>query len=267
LKKANAMTAAASPPTPSSPAAEAHQRAHQLELLRPHEIRAALAARSVVYLPLGTIEWHAEHLPVGLDALTAHGVCLAAAERAGGLVYPPLHFGTGGGHGDYPWTVMLADEAAIVALLELALRRLQQFGVHCAVLFTGHFADEQIAMIRHIAQRWNDGGHTMTVLARSMNEISPTPIAPDHAGIFETTLLHALAPERVDLGQLPPKPPRTGDIEEDGWGPQRHVTGHPLWGVVGPDPRNFDPAQGPVLLAAAVAWLVAQVAQAHRAAA
>jgi creatinine amidohydrolase len=232
---------------------------HQLERLRPHEIRSALAARSVVYLPLGTIEWHAEHLPVGLDALTAHGVCLRAAERDGGLVYPPLHFGTGGGHGQYPWTVMLPDEGALVALLSLALARLDQFGVGCAVLFTGHFADEQIAMVRAIATRWNAGGHAMRVLALSMNEIAPSPIRPDHAGVFETTLLHALWPDRVDLGQLPPKPARTGDIEEDGWGPQRHTTGHPLWGVVGPDPRDFDPAQGPVLLAAAVDWLVRSV--------
>jgi creatinine amidohydrolase len=62
----------------------------RLELLLPHEIRARLNDRAVVYLPLGTIEWHCEHLPVGLDALTAHGVCLGAATQDGGLVYPAL---------------------------------------------------------------------------------------------------------------------------------------------------------------------------------
>jgi creatinine amidohydrolase len=243
----------------TSASATSGTRWHQLELLRPHEIRAALAEQPLVYLPLGTIEWHAEHLPVGLDALTAHGVCLRAAERGGGLVYPPLHFGTGGGHGNYPWTVMLVDEAAIVALLELALTRLDQFGVRQAVLFTGHFADEQIAMIRHVADQWNGSGHAMKALALSMNEIDPSPIRPDHAGIFETTLLHALWPDRVALAQLPPKPLRSGNIDEDGWGPQRHVAGHPLWGVVGPDPRDFDPARGPELLEAAVAWLLRSV--------
>jgi creatinine amidohydrolase len=243
----------------TSASATAGTRRHQLELLRPHEIRAALAEQSLVYLPLGTIEWHAEHLPVGLDALTAQGVCLRAAERGGGLVYPPLHFGTGGGHGNYPWTVMLADDVSIVALLQLALTRLDQFGVRQAVLFTGHFADEQIAMIRYVADHWNSGGHAMKALALSMNEIDPSPIRPDHAGIFETTLLHALWPERVAIAQLPPKPSRSGNIEEDGWGPQRHVAGHPLWGVVGPDPRDFEPARGPELLEAAVAWLLRSV--------
>ena len=234
-------------------------RSRQLELLRPHEIRAALAVQSVVYLPLGTIEWHCEHLPVGLDALTAHGVCLRAAARAGGLVYPPLHFGTGGGHGDYPWTVMMGDDSAIAALLARALLQLQKFGVSCAVLFTGHFADEQIAMIRRIAVDWSAAGHPMKVLALAINGAEKSQIPPDHAGIFETTLLHALWPECVDLGRLPPKTTDGGDLQEDGWGPQRHRVGHPLWGVVGPDPRDFDPGKGPGLLAVVEDWLVGAV--------
>ena len=233
---------------------------HQLELLRPHEIHAELARASRVYLPLGTIEWHCEHLPVGLDALTAHGVCLRAAQRSGGLVYPTLHYGTGGGHGIYPWTVMMETGSEIVAQLRKTLARLEVFGVAQAVLFTGHFADEQIAMVRQLALDWQAEGHTLQVRALSINMLPNSPIAPDHAGPFETTLLHALWPERVDIGQLPPKPVRTGNIEEDGWGPQRHVQGHPLWGVVGPDPRDFDPARGPELLEAVVAWLVGEVA-------
>jgi creatinine amidohydrolase len=72
-------------------------------------------------------------------------------------------------------------------------------------------------------------------------------------------MLYALWPKRVDITRLPLKPVRTGNIEEDGWGPQRHVQGHPLWGVVGPDPRDFDSAMGPVLLEATVSWLVQEV--------
>jgi creatinine amidohydrolase len=231
----------------------------QLELLRPHEIRAAVNDHPLIYLPLGTIEWHCEHLPVGLDALTAHGVCLRAALRTGGLVYPPLHFGTGGGHGDYPWTVMMSDDFAIASLLTAALPRLQSFGVRSAVLFTGHFANEQIAMIRRIASDWNHAGHAMEVLALAMNGADESPIPPDHAGIFETTLLHALWPNRVDVGRLQRRVAGAGTVDEDEWGPQRHQSGHPLWGVVGPDPRDFDPAKGPALLAAIVDWVVAQV--------
>ena len=34
---------------------------------------------------------------------------------------------------------------------------------------------------------------------------------------------------------------------------------HPLWGVIGPDPRNYDTAEGPVLLSACVNWIVDEV--------
>ena len=33
--------------------------------LLPHEFRTRLAQRPVAYLPLGTLEWHGEHLPLG----------------------------------------------------------------------------------------------------------------------------------------------------------------------------------------------------------
>jgi creatinine amidohydrolase len=228
----------------------------RLELLRPHEIRAALAARSLIYVPLGTIEWHSEHLPVGLDGLTAHGVCLHAAGLSGGLVYPPLFFGTGGDHAEYPFTVMMPTEAELGVLLEHLLTRLEAFGVETAVLFSGHFADEQLAMIAKIASRWIVGAHTLTVVARGINMAEGTAIAPDHAGVFETTMLSALWPDRVDISCLPSLDAHrmfTDDAE-----PSRHDPTHPLWGIFGPDPRSFNPGDARSLLETTAAWLAGE---------
>jgi creatinine amidohydrolase len=235
-------------------------RSHQLELLRPHEIRDALGVRPVVYLPLGTIEWHCEHLPVGLDALTAHGVCLRAASRDGGLVYPPLYYGTGGGHGHYPWTVMMPGDAELAALLEQTLARLQDFGVRLAMLFSGHFADGQLAMIDAIARNWAERAGPMRVFATAVNRIEGLAFGPDHAGLFETTLLAGLHPQCVDLGRLPSlrdAPLADGDVWEAG----RHDPKHPLWGVVGPDPRHFEAKVAPVLVDACAAWLADRARQ------
>jgi creatinine amidohydrolase len=194
---------------------------------------------------------------VGLDALTAHGVCLRAAATHGGLVYPPLHYGTGGDHGLYPWTVMMAGSTEISKLLNHTFCRLQDFGVRVAVLFTGHFADEQIDMVRQIADAWNRSGQAMKVVATAVNMAEGTAIEPDHAGVFETTLLYALWPERVDLTRLPAK--HAHEAQDDAWSAARHERHHPLWGVVGPDPRNFDPKAAAPLLDAVVNWLVARV--------
>ena len=58
----------------------------QFELLLPYQLRNIVAKRPIAYIPLGTLEWHCEHLPVGLDGLTSHGLCLRAAAQDGGVV-------------------------------------------------------------------------------------------------------------------------------------------------------------------------------------
>lgn len=228
----------------------------RLELLRPAEIGEALATNPTVYMPLGTIEWHCTHLPVGLDGLTAQGVCERAASAYGGLVYPALYFGTGGGHGDYPWTIMMPEPTEIRGLIECALRRFERLDVKRVVLFTGHFAPEQLDMIADIARVWNAAGSTLSVVARGINMAEGLPIDPDHAGMFETTMLYSLWPDRVDLSQLAPLD-REHPITDD-WEESRHDPLHPLWGVIGPDPRNFAAADAEPLLAATASWLADQ---------
>ena len=220
----------------------------QIELMRPRQIETALAERSLIFLPLGTIEWHCHHLPVGLDALTAHGLCLRAAEKTGGLVWPALYYGTGGGHGDFPWTVMMPDATEIETLLTFTLRRLARLGVARAVLFSGHFADEQLAMIDRIATTWNAAGQAPIVRALSVNRAPVPDLPPDHAGLFETTLLDGVSPGLSDLNQLGSEP----DL------PDRFDPASPLWGIVGTDPRRVSAVDAKELVASVTAWIVEQ---------
>ena len=210
----------------------------QIERLRPHQIEAALAERSLIYLPLGTIEWHCHHLPVGLDALTAHGLCLAAAEQTGGLVWPVLYYGTGGGHGAFPWTVMMPERVEIEAMLTQTLRRLGQMGVQEVTLFSGHFADEQLQMIDEMADGWNAQGGLPLVKAFAVNRTHLTGFPPDHAGLFETTLLAGLAEGLIDLSRLGMAADQV----------HRFDPASPLWGIVGTDPRQPPPSDSATLV-------------------
>jgi creatinine amidohydrolase len=235
---------------------------HRFELLLPWQLRAIMEKRPVVYIPLGTYEWHGEHLPVGLDALTAHGICLRAAIEDGGMVLPAMHYGCGGGHSAYPWTVIPSEPDHIEALLNYTLQRLEANGAKLVVLFSGHFAPTQLDMIDRIASNWNASSLSMRVYATGVNRVKGLSFGPDHAGIFETTLLAALWPELVQLERLPTlqdAPLSTDDIWEKG----RHNPEHPIWGVVGPDPRNFKVEQAKPLLGATVAWLVHEVRGQH----
>jgi creatinine amidohydrolase len=230
----------------------------RFELQLPWMLRNMMAECPVAYVPLGTYEWHGEHLPVGLDALTAHGLCLRAASLQGGVVLPPMYYGCGGGHGAYPWTIIPPGPDHIEDILRFTLQRLEANGVKLAVLFSGHFAPAQLDMIDQIADEWISGGRALRVFATSVNRIENLQLPPDHAGRFETTLLGALWPHLVQLDRLPSlddAPLAEDDVWEDG----RHDPRHPIWGVVGPDPRSYQPEQAKALLDAAVTWLVQQV--------
>ena len=230
----------------------------RFELQLPWMLRAIMAKRSVAYIPLGTYEWHGEHLPVGLDALTAHGLCLRAASIDGGVVLPAMYYGCGGGHGAYPWTIIPSCSDDIETLLHFTLLRLETNGVKVAVLFSGHFAPMQLAMIDRLAEVWNGEARGLRVFATAVSRIAGLPLKPDHAGIFETTLLAALWPELVQLDRLPSL--NTASLADgDVWEVGRHDPKHPIWGIVGPDPRHLDSELAKPLVDASVTWLVNQV--------
>jgi creatinine amidohydrolase len=63
------------------------------EELTPTEFRERIAEAPVAYLPLGTIEWHGEHLPLGSDGLQSKGFFEILARETGGIVYPMMFMG------------------------------------------------------------------------------------------------------------------------------------------------------------------------------
>lgn len=127
-----------------------------------------------------------------------------------------------------------------------------------AVLFTGYFADEQLAMIDQIAADWNAGGGALTAIALGVNGNAGAPYPPDHAGQFETTLLAAYHPQTVDLSKLPPSKP--DEAHEDPYGAQRHDPGHSLYGIFGPAPRAYHPETAAQLRKSMAEWLANSVA-------
>ena len=63
------------------------------EEMLPHEFRKRLAERPIAYLPLGTLEWHGEHLSLASDAIQSEALMVECARRFGGIVMPPIHLG------------------------------------------------------------------------------------------------------------------------------------------------------------------------------
>lgn len=61
--------------------------------LLPSAFKQRMKEHPIAYLPLGTLEWHGEHLPLGADAIQSEALMIEAAKRFGGIVLPPLFLG------------------------------------------------------------------------------------------------------------------------------------------------------------------------------
>jgi len=59
----------------------------------PSEIVARREACNLAYLPVGSLEWHGPHMPFGTDYMTVAYLAEQAAERFGGVAFPPVYYG------------------------------------------------------------------------------------------------------------------------------------------------------------------------------
>ena len=61
------------------------------ERMFPDELEAAFEQCPLAWLAYGLCEPHGPHNTLGLDALRAHGCCVEAARRFGGIVAPTFY--------------------------------------------------------------------------------------------------------------------------------------------------------------------------------
>ena len=207
------------------------------ERLRPTQIRKAREACAALYIPIGTIEWHGLHNPVGLDTLKAHALAVRCAEAGGGMVFPPLWFGENREEAlidsnpqnregvaevmGIPAENMAAgymrrsphqQNAAYLELLIHILNQGQSLGFKVLVLVAGHYPlidHARAAASLFQQQRWNGARNTAIPWVFTGYELVKDrfPEAGDHAAWWETSLLLALEDEGlVDLSTLPEEP-------------------------------------------------------------
>jgi len=199
------------------------------ELLRPAEMVARRKARPVAYLPIGTLEWHGEHNPLGLDAVKAHGLLIECARRGGGVVLPPLFYGES--RSEAHVDPKMADEYELPGenfgpdfapftvseqathyhhLLIHVLNEMASLGFRVIIVCAGHYplldhARAAISVFRQTARRYRPQPTTGWAFTGYELVQDLFPNAGDHGGPWETSIMMALDADSVDLGQVPEK--------------------------------------------------------------
>ena len=198
----------------------------RLELLRQVEIRRELQAR-IAILPIGAIEQHGPHLPIGVDALLATAFAEALAQRLGGVLAPCVTYGArsiphSGGGPSFDGTIPIRAEGLIAYLRDL-VRGFVDNGCSRLVVINGHFENEPFLLEAAESLREKGVLTNTAVLATSwwsaVDEELVGSLFPEgfvgwhaeHAGLTETALMMHLYPETVVARELTnDEPPRAG---------------------------------------------------------
>jgi creatinine amidohydrolase len=200
--------------------------------------------RMVVMIPLGSVEQHGYHMPLGVDGQIPFYLALLSAERFPVVVAPPIWYGyksqpRSGGGGLFPGTTSFDGETVTACVRDL-VRDLVRQGQHYIVLLNGHmentaFAAEGVDLaLREIDQEgvkvvlinwWEHVGDE--VIAQLFPEGFPGWEA-EHASLTETSLMAHFLPHLVLSDRFP-------ESEE-----YRPVPKYSVW----PEPPGLVPESG-----------------------
>jgi creatinine amidohydrolase len=219
------------------------------EELRPDELETLLTEAPIAHWPLGLLEHHGWHLPIGFDGLKAERTCRRLAARTGGTLLPTMWWGGGGGHDVFKWT-HYQNEKAIVAMLAETSRQLLTYGFRVLVLMAGHYPWQSFldAAVPALRAEFPDAlilaGTEMSICGDAVQ------IRGDHAACEETSFGLALFPELVELDALTPG--RDDTVWPGGTPPpedRRHPKvefdpAAPLYAQMGEDAHNASAAHG-----------------------
>jgi creatinine amidohydrolase len=165
------------------------------------EVEEALTRTDMVIIPVGSIEQHGKHLPLGSDIIAALEVSKLIAQEADLLVAPAVLAGISGHHMGFPGTITLSPETFEAVLYETA-SSLISHGFGKIVFYNGHGGNS--TSLANVIQRINQ---TTPATAVDLAEISiATPESPYpsvrydwHAGIRETSRMLYLAGDLVQM--------------------------------------------------------------------
>jgi creatinine amidohydrolase len=175
---------------------------------------------AVVMLPVGALEQHGPHLPLGTDALLAAAVARDVATGIDALVAPPINYGyksqpkCGGGQ-HFPGTTSLDGGTLAAATCDI-IAEFARHGVRNVVVVSGHYENQWFLTEGiDLARRRAGAGSPLRVMRLEywdfLNEESLAGVFPDgfpgfaleHAAVIETSMMLHYYPDLVQMDKLP----------------------------------------------------------------
>ncbi len=161
-----------------------------------------MASNPLVILPVGALEAHGPHLPLGADQIQAEATAASVAERVDALIAPTVPYGSAPGARRFPGTVSLSL-SDLEGHVRGVLSELARSGIRRILVLSGHAERGHMAALREAADEAVRASPGLRVVVLSDYDFvyelrgRDSPATDGHAGLLETSRLLALAPETV----------------------------------------------------------------------
>jgi creatinine amidohydrolase len=166
----------------------------------------------IVVLPLGSVEPHGPHLPLGTDIFQVTSLCrravsLANEEDAKVLLYPTLPITTNVNMRKIPFALRIGVRTLMQLLIDIASQCYED-GIRKVVIVNGHGGNPAIieAALREIAGMDDMPFVCMTRGFLPEGVANPIEHPSDHAGESETSRMLAIRPDLVHTDKLANNP-------------------------------------------------------------
>ncbi|MBI3943945.1 MAG: creatininase family protein [Chloroflexi bacterium] len=183
-------------------------------------------------IPVGAVEQHGPHLPLGVDWMLADAVAAGVGEKIGAYVLPAMPFGASQAHEGFRGSVWLEHETLALVVKDLAHCLMNQ-GFRRIIILNMHGGN----IVLKVAVRESNFGPSQNrvmlvnpwlLAGKELSGVIQSLPVELHAGELETSLMLHLYSDLVN-GQgpdhVPDAPPDYFDYL-----PIRHVSPEGVWG-------------------------------------
>lgn len=186
-----------------TPAAPGRLSVHWEELTAADFRDAIARAQGTCLLPIGIMEKHGPHLPLGNDLLNVRYAAINAAQQEYAVVFPEYYFGQIFEAKHEPGTVAYSRGLQL-QLLQETTDEMSRNGCKKVIIVNGHGGNE--SLLPYFAQTQLEAPHDYVVYVEGLGRSGPgepkhrsNPATDMHAGESETSMSMIARPDLVHL--------------------------------------------------------------------
>lgn len=171
-----------------------------------YDIKEKIKSAPVAILPVGAVEAHGHHLPLGTDNILAETMAEKLAEKVDSFVLPTLPYGQVWSLRNFPGSITVSNQSIINMIVDIG-KSLYQQGFRTFVMLNGHLGNQNA--LKDAARVLYDAIPDlktfyffypgMNKYAREVRENTAAHDVYFHACEIETSYMLYLSPEDVQM--------------------------------------------------------------------